>query len=181
MDIELLEIRDFIEGLPTFRGIHAEALNTLVEQIAIRYLRRGSTFPPEGEGSSLYIVRQGAIELRNNEGALLQKLAESDCYSRPCRNAPQENDELPGHCSEDTLLYLLPCTALEQLFEQQPELRRQLERNRSERLQYASLEFTPDGVSQSSLMQLSVAHLIDRPATTVGPDTTRIDPRKAIR
>ena len=172
MDIELLEIRDFIEGLPTFRGIDADALPALVEQIAIRYLRRGSEFPPQGEDSSLYILRQGAVELRNDDGALQRKLAEGDCYSDRCDKRPQAGKPLSGHCSEDSLLYLLPCPALENLYQQQPELGENRQRNRSERLQQATLEFTPEGVTQSSLMQLSVAHLIDRPATTVGPDTT---------
>lgn len=173
MDIELLEIRDFVEGLPAFRGINAEALDTLVRQITIRYLRRASVFPPAtGDEPALYIVRQGAIELRNREGALLQKLAEGACYSEPCHDATPPGEILIGHCNEDTLLYLLPCAALEPLFRQQPQLRERLGRNRSERLQHASLEFTPVGATQNRLMQFSVAHLIDRPATTISPDTT---------
>ena len=173
MDIELLEIRDFIEGLPTFRGIQTDALKSLVEQISIRYLRRASDFPPiDDEQQTLYIVRQGAIELRNSEGALVQKLAEGDCFTDRCHSSTEHGAVVSGHCSEDTLLYLLPCSALEPLFQQQPELRDRLARNRSERLRHASLEFTPGGVSQSTLMQFSVAHLIDRPATSVTPDVT---------
>ncbi|MDH5786107.1 MAG: DUF294 nucleotidyltransferase-like domain-containing protein [Chromatiales bacterium] len=171
MDIELLEIRDFIEGLPTFRGIRADLLPQLVSQIAIRYLRRGSAFPP-AEGASLYILRQGAVELRNEEGVLRRKLAEADCFCDRCDTRPETLLPLSGHCSEDTLLYLLPCEALESIYQQQPELRENRQRNRSERLQHATLEFTPDGVRQSTLMQLSVGHLIDRPATMVSIDTT---------
>ncbi len=173
MDIELLEIRDFIEGLPTFRGINRAALNTLVPQITIRYLRRSSHFPPSDDSdAAIHIVRQGAIELRNPEGVLQQKLAEGDCYSNLCSDSEAETPNLHGHCSEDTLLYLIPCSALQPLFQQQPELRTQMARSRSERLQHASLEFTPIGMSQNSLMQLSAAHLIDHPATIVSPETS---------
>jgi CBS domain-containing protein len=172
MEIELLEIRDFVEGLPAFRGLDGEALRALVQQIAIRYLRRGSEFPPPGGEASLYIVRQGAIELRNSAGTLLRKLAEGEAFGERCHERGTAPDEMIGHCSEDTLLYLIPCTALEPLFPQQPELRRLLEPNRSARLQQARLEFTPEGVTQSSLLHLSVAQLIDRPATTITPATS---------
>jgi CBS domain-containing protein len=173
MNIELLEIRDFMQELPLLRGVKHDALDRLVRRIAIHYLRRGSEFPPaDDDPSSLYILRQGAVELRNHEGALLQKLAEGDCYSEQCHAAAAAGGTLRGHCSEDTLLYLLPCEALEPLYQQQPELRDRVQRNRSERLQHASLEFTPLGVTQNRLMQLDAAQLIDRPATTVAPDTS---------
>lgn len=172
MEIELLEIRDFVEALPAFRGLDGETLRALVQQIAIRYLRRGSEFPPAGSGASLYIVRQGAVELRNHSGSLLRKLAEGEAFGDRCSERGKPQEEVIGHCSEDTLLYLLPCRALEPLYPQQPELRRQLDQNRSARLQQARLEFTPEGVTQSSLLHLSVAQLIDRPATTITPETT---------
>jgi CBS domain-containing protein len=173
MDIELLEIRDFLQALTLFRGVEDDDLNRLTGQIAVRYLRRSSAFPPADEAApSLYILRQGAVELRNREGTLLQKLAEGDSYSDQCQRESAPADTLSGHCSEDTLLYQLPCAALAPLAQQHPEFRNRLHHNRRERLQHASLEFTPIGVTQNRLMQLSAARLIDRPATTVGPDTT---------
>lgn len=173
MDVELLEIRDFIQAQPLFREVDEESLNSLVQQIAIRYLRRGSDFPPaENSTGKLYLLRQGAVELRNAEGVLVRKLAEGDIYTSHFQGEDEPDAELVGHCSEDTLIYQLPCEALEPLFQQQPELREKLLRSRSERLQHASIEFTTSEISQSSLMHLSVEKLIDRPATTISPDTT---------
>ncbi len=167
MDIELLEIRDFIEELPTFRGIGAEALRTLVGEITIAYQRRGSVFPPSNDTPMLYILRQGAVELRNDKGALRRKLAEGECYCDACdEEAP--TTPLSGHCSEDTLLYQIPCEALGELYRQQPELRRNLRRD----LREATLEYAAEGLVQGSLMQLSAGHLIDRAATRINADAS---------
>ncbi len=166
MDIELLEIRDFIEGLPTFRGANAEAMYSLAGTISIAYQRRGSVFPPQSDTPMLYILRQGAVELRNDKGALWRKLAEGECYCNACEDeAPLER--VSGHCSEDTLLYQIPCEAMHALYREQPELRRNLQRDRSERLREATLEYAAEGLGQGSLMQLAAGHLIDRAATTI--------------
>ena len=64
MEVELLEIRDFLAEHPPFDHLSEETLNKLIPEITIRYLRRGRDFPPaDGDLSALYIVRQGAISL----------------------------------------------------------------------------------------------------------------------
>ncbi|MGD2119778.1 MAG: cyclic nucleotide-binding/CBS domain-containing protein, partial [Chromatiales bacterium] len=82
MEIELQEIRDFVADIIPFNLLPDEVLDNLPAQLQIRYLRRGSDFPPEnGVEDYLYIVRSGAIEIRDNDNTLINKLAENDYYS----------------------------------------------------------------------------------------------------
>ena len=81
MEIELIEIRDFIAQHPPFDILDETALNNLPKKLTIRYFRQGSVFPDAlVETKSLYIVRTGAIELRNEHEQLIDKLAEGDIY-----------------------------------------------------------------------------------------------------
>ena len=77
MDAELIEIRDFLAGHLPFDLLPEEVLEQLPRQLAVRYFRRGTPFPPDDEDSpALYIVRRGAIDLRDERGELIGKLAE---------------------------------------------------------------------------------------------------------
>ena len=110
MDVELAEIRDFLAEYPPFSLLDAELLDTLPKMLSIRYLRRGSRFPPADEAQpSLYIVRKGAVERRTAAGGLVDTLCEGDLCDVDCL----AGEESPvGTAIEDTLVYLIPCARL---------------------------------------------------------------------
>ena len=57
MDVELLEISDFLADHPPFDELPTETIAELTEQFSIRYLRRGREFPPEDDKDiGLYMV-----------------------------------------------------------------------------------------------------------------------------
>ena len=77
MEIELVEIRDFLAQRPPFNALTEEQLNQLPKALDIRYLRRGSTFPPkDSQESYIYILRSGAVELLDEDDNLVEKLGE---------------------------------------------------------------------------------------------------------
>ena len=47
MEVELLESRQFLAQRNPFIYLHNELLDELPQHIEIRYLRRGSAFPPQ--------------------------------------------------------------------------------------------------------------------------------------
>ncbi|HEX5802160.1 MAG TPA: hypothetical protein VFY24_03980, partial [Azospira sp.] len=140
MSVELAEIRDFVAPLPPFSLLDAAALDALPRQLAVRYLRRGSVFPPADEAPALYIVRKGAIEQRNAHGSLTDMLAEGDVFDAPCLAAAA-----PLQCLavEDTLLYLLPCPALQALRREQPAFDAHFVRSAGEQLRHARRQLDP--------------------------------------
>ena len=79
----------------------------------IRHLRRGATFPPDGN-ACLWLLRQGAIELRTADGQLARRMAEGDVHDAACLPDSLER-QWSGRAVEDTLLYGLPQAYLEKL------------------------------------------------------------------
>ncbi len=113
MDIELVEIRDFLASHPPFDHLPADALDKLPKELSIRYFRRGSEFPPrDTDQAYLYLIRQGAIELRDADGELVSKLGEGDMCTFPCTHDSFE-PPFNGSTAEDTLVYLLDCQQLQ--------------------------------------------------------------------
>ena len=115
MDIELLEIRDFLATHHPFDQLPTDALNALPAKLQIRYFRRDSTIPESGNlNNDLYLVRTGAVELRDTEGELLARLGEGDV----CGYRTSSYDELAEHhgsAIEDTLIYQLPAKEVDDL------------------------------------------------------------------
>ena len=138
MEIELVEIRDFLALQHPFDLLPAELLNQLPAKLSVRYIRRGQCFPPEdSKGQNLYIIRTGAIELRDAQNDLLGKLAEGDIYSSECQLI--EVNEASCHMTlEDSLLYQLPCNELKNLCENSEDFNHHFEADLTRRLQKAA-------------------------------------------
>lgn len=170
MEIELIEIQNFISRYPPFDVLDTAALNSITNALTIRYLRRGNSFPDlESDNNSLYIIRTGAIEFRNIENQLIDKLAEGDIYF------PQNIDESEVHkgvCVEDTMVYLLPIKVLQQFRTTNINFDRHFNQSINERLRNAvELTHTAD-MRDLSAMKLEVSGLTDRNPVIVDIFTT---------
>ena len=114
MDIELIEIRDFLKQHHPFDLLPDEALEGLPKSIEVRYARRGTVlFEPGEENKFLWVVRTGAIETRDPENNLLARLSEGECFGvRAIMRGVAVN-----RCEaiEDSLLYLLPVDGFNRL------------------------------------------------------------------
>ncbi len=163
MEIELQEIRDFLAGVPPFDELPDETLDSLPEQLEIRYLRRGETFPPKGAGAALWLPRSGAIELRDAAGRLLARIGEGatidDCLAPPPRPT--------GEAIEDSLLYCLPCAALRRLGERYPTLERHFSISPRERMRRALETAGQDPIGIDDDLGAEVATLLKHPPVTI--------------
>ena len=169
MEIELIEIRDFIASYPPFNFLDKSTLKSLPAQLVIRYFRQGSIFPDESlDNKSLTIVRSGAIEIRNQDEQLVDKLAEGDVYF----SDETLRSEFKGVCIEDTLLYVLDSAAVEQLKIKSSEFNRQFNQSINDRLRHA-VELTQSAdMRDLSAMKLEVSSLTDRIPVIVDAVTT---------
>ena len=172
MEIELVEIRDFIAQHSPFDVLDNVALNNLPKDLTIRYFRRGSSFPETGtQNTNLYIVRSGAIEFRDSQDQLIDKLAEGDLYLLECFPLA-EAETVSGTCVEDTLVYSLACEKLQQLCKQFALFDRHFNPSINERLRDA-VELTHHAdMRDLSAMKLEVAGLTDRLPVIVDEATT---------
>jgi CBS domain-containing protein len=166
---ELRDVQDFLARHPPFAALPAPALADVVRHLTIRYLRRGSVFPPaDADPAGLYTLRKGAVELRDSAGTLVEKLAEGDSFDgTDCGRG--EVPLLSGVAVEDTLVYALGAGSLEALRLEHPAFDVGLERSVAERLRRA-LDAAPEAPRVGgNLLRLKVADLITRRPVTAPP------------
>ncbi|MBV5310717.1 CBS domain-containing protein, partial [Chromatium okenii] len=168
MDIELIEIKEFLTRHPPFDQLPMAVLTRLPKQLTVRYFRRGSPFPPiDAAPPQLYILRKGAIELRNAQGELIGKLAEGDLCEQHCRQSATDEQ---GVTAEDTLVYALPCTELAQLCRDHPAFASYFEQSPSNRLRQALDVMVAAPATNIGLMTVPVRAMIQRVPITAMPD-----------
>jgi CBS domain-containing protein len=169
MDVELIEIREFLASHPPFDQLPENLLDKLPQQISIRYLRRGTAFPPgdETEGN-LFLVRSGAVDVRNAQGDLVEKYAEGDLYTGRCAG----DEKAPSAvAAEDTLVYEIACERIAALREQSHAFNHHFEASVTARLRNALYSLQQRPGSSSPLMSIEVAELITRPPVCACSDT----------
>ncbi|MEJ2394972.1 MAG: DUF294 nucleotidyltransferase-like domain-containing protein, partial [Candidatus Thiodiazotropha sp.] len=173
MEIELVEIRDFLAERPPFDVLPEEQLNELPKLLDIRYLRRTSLFPPSDSDSPyLYILRSGAIELLDEEDNLVEKLAEGDIYTTDCQLI-DFGRAIRGVATEDTLLYQLPCKHLRALRQAEPAFDRHFTDSIRDRLKQAVRTLQDNGDTSSiAQMTVEVSHLLKKSPVVIEIDST---------
>ncbi len=167
MDIELVEIRDFLAAHSPFDALPPEVLDRLPAALGVRYLRRGSAFPPpQTAGRFACLLRSGAVEMRDARGELVDKLGEGDLHSGDCGEG-----DTSAVAAEDCLLYLVPCDRLEQLRREHAQFARHFDSSLVDRLRRAidTLRHSPAGGAR--LLSVEVRSLITRPPVFVAPGT----------
>ena len=164
MEVELIEIRQFLEQRNPFNYLSAELLDELPNDIEIRYLRRGGKFPPKD--SYLYIVRSGAVEIYDDNNELCEKLGEGDLYSVSCQlvNLSQCNR---GEAVEDSLLYMISCTRLKALCKESTAFREHFSATVKERLRAAVTPTQESNDPTVAAMMVSVGSLVRKEPISV--------------
>lgn len=172
MEIELIEIRDYLAARQPFDRLPADQLDALPRHLLVRYLRRSHSFPPADiDGSFLYLVRSGAIACRDPDGNLTGKLAEGDLYTDACQLV-ELGIRSHAVAEEDCLLYLLPCDTVKRLGKTHPDFGRYLEDSLRERLRHAVSNRPDDDGSALASLTLPVGQLLGRKPVIVAPDST---------
>jgi len=167
---ELREIRDFLAREPPFSALPPAVLEKLPRRISIRYLRRGSAFPPASAGPAcFYLLRKGAVELRDETGVLCEKLAEGDSLETSV--SPGESDPaLTGVTVEDTLVYVFEASVIDELRGEHAAFAAGFERSVAERLRRARESARQEPRAGGDLLRLQVADLVTRPAVAAPPE-----------
>ncbi|MDV7339232.1 DUF294 nucleotidyltransferase-like domain-containing protein [Terasakiella sp. A23] len=173
MDIELIEIRDFLKVHHPFDLLPEEALEALPTSIEVRYARRGTVmFEPGEENNFLWVVRTGAIETIDPDGNLLARLSEGECFGvRAILRGMAVN-----RCEaiEDSLLYLLPVEEFNRLRDNHPQFAFFFAPMGADRLRSAREHSKSDGNNDDmGLVTTKVRDLLRRKKpVTIGPDAS---------
>ncbi|MGD8788178.1 MAG: putative nucleotidyltransferase substrate binding domain-containing protein [Burkholderiales bacterium] len=172
MEIELIEIRDFLAACHPFDSLPEDALDRLPGLLSIRYLRRGTPIPSANtESDDLYIIRQGAVEVRDRSGELVDKLGEGETLSESCGGSADDS-AMTGVAAEDTLVYLLPCETLKSLCREYPDFARHFDAALTGRLRKAIAVLQQSTQRGGGLLTVPVVSLVKRPPVFVSPQTS---------
>jgi CBS domain-containing protein len=172
LEVELLEIRDFLSSHHPFDQLTTDALNGVLGDIEIRYLRRGTDIRHDGGlMESLYLIRTGAVELQGNDEELLARLAEGDMFGYRA-SYREEQEEIQGRVIEDSLVYQFPAAAVDELCDRHPQLDYFLAPVGGDRLREAITHVDDDSKAQLSMMTTRIRDLIKRPPVIMPPTAT---------
>ncbi len=120
----LPNILQFISQIDPFDKIPKSALRELAAHIQITYLRKGQVIDlcsQRGE-KSLYIIRTGSMEQRKTDGVLRAKLGPEDLFGFTfLGNKVGSSEEYNAVAIESSLIYAVPSSALQKLFEIHPD------------------------------------------------------------
>ncbi|MDX9701158.1 MAG: DUF294 nucleotidyltransferase-like domain-containing protein [Rhodocyclaceae bacterium] len=117
MQIEQLEILDFLRRYPPFDNLPEDALEQVARSVDVRYYKAGSQILSFGEEAvAWHVVRSGAVEVFRRNGTLYNRLTEGGYFGEfgLLRN---RRVRFPAVALEDCLLYLIPEAVFSELFE----------------------------------------------------------------
>ncbi len=166
--VELIEIREFLAEFPPFSLLGEDALAELVTHMSIRYLRRGSPFPPDDAATEVYVVRKGAIEQRDVDDRLLAKFAEGDLLD----GGGAAEAETRMRAIEDVLLYCIPREVMQACRRADAAVDRHFRRSLGERLRHVQRSVGERVQFRPNLMGMPVASFVTRAPVTAPPLTS---------
>lgn len=169
MDIELLEIRDFIAAQLPFDLLPADAQNLLATKAEIQYLKRGTRL--EDIDQSLVLIRTGALDLRDPTGELYDRLGEGDLLALAC-TAEGLTDWPSCTAAEDSLLYRLPREAVGALRASQPSFDRHFALSLHQRVQRIREQHARPQEAGLGGVGTAIGELIGKPPVAVAPETS---------
>lgn len=105
LDPELAMIAAFLGECLPFNELTEHELCTIVRQLEVTYYCNGQILCVDGPDAGLRIVRSGAVELWDGEGALLDRLGEGESFNLAGLN--EEHARVKAVMIEDSLVYLL--------------------------------------------------------------------------
>ena len=108
MEIELLEIKNFISQYQPFDQLPEEAVLEVVKSIEISYFRADSMIIEYGHKiHDLYFIRSGVVEIYRRKGELYNRLDQGEIFGQMGLLA-NNKVRLPAKAVKDTLLYCIP-------------------------------------------------------------------------
>jgi len=172
MDIELIEIRDFLASHHPFDLLPDNELDSLPRFLELSYVRRDKlVYPPGSSNPNLYIIRTGAVEVRDKDGQLLSRRGEGETFG--ARSLLRGKTLYSVAAIEDTLLYKLPKYKFRQLCDQHERFAYYYHADGTTRLHNAVKPQTSgEATSNVNLMTLPIREIMSSKLVKLTPDTS---------
>ncbi len=117
LEIEQLEVLNFLQRHSPFQELSLAEQVSLAKQIDIAYYRAGSDILTYNAPlAALYVIRSGVVETFRRNGDLYNRLGEGGIFGEQGLLRGQKV-RFPARALADTLIYLIPASAFESLFD----------------------------------------------------------------
>ncbi|AEY01136.1 hypothetical protein GU3_06900 [Oceanimonas sp. GK1] len=164
MEAEQLEVLGFIRQRAPFTALPEEVLERIATEVEVAYYRAGTIILKYGDAvHDLYLVRSGAVELYRRNGELHNRLSEGSLFGQMGLLMNNRN-RLPATALEDTLVYCLPESLFNELYERFEAFSDFMEVGESTRLRHAVSRHQ----GANELMTSSIRELISREPVSIG-------------
>lgn len=118
MEAEHLEILIFLRRFPPFNELPEEELVELAKSTEISYFKAGSQVLEYNESiSDLHVIRNGSVETYNRNGDLFNRLSEGGFFGE-AGLLRKGRVRYPVKALEDTLIYFIPGSLFNRLFDE---------------------------------------------------------------
>lgn len=167
MEVELLEIKQFLAQYPPFHQLPDETLAEIALQTEISYVRKNMPVVALGEViSDLFMIRSGVIEIYRRNGALYNRLDEGAVFGQLALLS-NSRVQFPATAIEDSLLYCIPVDVFQDLYDNFDSFADFVAIEGSQRLR-SSIENNTD----NDLTTAKVRSLITKTTSTISENTT---------
>ncbi|WP_260260180.1 DUF294 nucleotidyltransferase-like domain-containing protein [Vibrio intestinalis] len=117
MEVELLEIKNFLSQHPPFDELEDDILNYVSRHIEISYYREDTPIIHFGDHiHDLYMVRSGVVEVYRRKGELYNRIDEGALFGQ-MGLLTNNKVKFPAKAIKDTLIYCIPENVFQELYD----------------------------------------------------------------
>ncbi len=165
-DVEITELTDYLAEQPPFDAVPEALRRYAARHMEIVYERKGTVVLEIGAPNDrLYLVRTGAVELHDDEGNLVERLAEGEYFGYPSLLTESPTGRRVT-AIEDSLFYLIPEPVFDRLRGESEAFDRFFNRAHAERIEAALRERR----QRNAALTTTVGSLLRRAPVCAPPD-----------
>lgn len=168
MEIEQIEILEFLKRHSPFQELPAEQLQQVALSIDIGYFKAGSDILRFNEPlHALHLIRSGAVETFRRNGDLYNRLSEGGIFAEQglLRGGKVR---FPATALEDTLIYFIPDEVFQQLFDENEFFADYVQVGDSERRKTSKAS----NQARADLLGATVSTLLSRDPVSIGSEAS---------
>lgn len=170
MEIEQIEIHDFLKNTHPLNKLTADELTQLTSAIEIAYTARGETIlEPETQNQWLYLIRSGAVKRTDHQDGLVAQFSSQDFFGHKAleRGGLIKNKVV---ALEDSLFYLIPNAVYQELMLSNTDFKNYFSQQKNQRLKSAINELKTG--QENILIKSRVADFLHQQPLTITASTS---------
>jgi CBS domain-containing protein len=174
MQVEQVEILDFLRGVPALGSLPDEALQRMACAVDVRYYPAGQRIVEAGDPAQYwFVLRSGAVEVYRRDGSLYNRLTAGGHFGE-FGLLRGHRVRFPAAALEDCLLYLIPEAVFTELFDAHSDFADQVEVEDHSRLRIA-VERGGSAGAGSDNMADAIESIVSRAAVMIDRDASARD------